>query len=162
MGDDHLTPFASSGEQRPDRCATIYLRHGDILVHSSSRTTAGVWILSEPCTRLDSDCSNEALGNAVRAALQGSRSDVPHPAVWTGLVQPLLKLAKVKSWETFAKGALSASVEEEAGRISLIPSRNLGAKEGFTHDVDAALVVPDTASAEALGEGARIALARGR
>jgi hypothetical protein len=141
------------------RSATIYVRSKDILLHASSRTTDGVWILSEPVTRVDHDCPDAPLGDAVRAALQASRSGVRHPKVWTGLLDPRLKVANVKGWATFVRGSRCVRVEEEAGSITLIPTQNLGAKEGFKDEPGATTVVSQ-APPDALGQAVRVALAR--
>jgi Immunity protein Imm1 len=84
------------------RQATAYRRMEHLFVHSSSRTTDGVWILSEPCIKLDEECTDGDLGAAVQACLQGSRTGVPHPTSWGHLLDPLLVLAGEKSWGTLA------------------------------------------------------------
>ena len=111
--------------------ATAYKRKAQLFVHSSSRTTAGVWILGEPCIRLDEACSDLEFGTAVKAALDASSSDVPHPRSWAGLLDPLLKLAGVKSWSAFAKTASCVEIEEDGGKVSIIPTKNLGVRDGF-------------------------------
>jgi hypothetical protein len=142
------------------RLAKLYLRTKDLLINAQSQTTTGAWILSSPVTRLGADCPNDALGAAVRAAIQGSRAGVPHPKVFKGLSDPLYELAKVKDWLTFVKGAKCVSVREDAGTITLTPMRNLGAKEGFQEEPPSALSVADSATPDALGEALRAALAR--
>lgn len=111
--------------------ATVYQRGAVILVHASSRTTDGVWILSEPCIRLPSDCGDAAMGLAVMSALEASQSSVPHPTQWKGLVEPLLRAAGVRTWKAFAKSAVCVEVEERDGQLALIPAVNLGSEEGF-------------------------------
>jgi hypothetical protein len=140
--------------------ASIYLRKQDILIHASSRTTAGVWIMAEPIARLDADCLDERLGEAARAALEGSCQGVPHPASWTGFFAPVLRLAKVRSWAAFVKGARLVCLEQEAGEIKLIPAGNIGPKEGFEDRPSAIAVIPQGASAGAIGAAVRDALAR--
>jgi hypothetical protein len=135
----------------------MYLRGNDVFIHASSQTTAGVWIFSPPCARLDAASPDADVGLGVLEALGGSQSGVRHPAVWTGLITPLLKLAKVKSWATFAKNASCADAVEESGRITVIPTRNLGEKEGFVED-PAGSIVLDAPTPDALGAAAKRAL----
>jgi hypothetical protein len=144
----------------PPRCAGVYLRGADIIVHAKSQTTDGVWILAEPVTQLEAGCSDGALGGQVRAALRASRCGVPRPKAWAGLVEPLLKAARVRSYKRFVDGAWYVTVDEGEGGITLTPTRNQGAKEGFAEDGDAASVVPGSATDAALGAEVRTALGR--
>jgi hypothetical protein len=121
--------------------ATVYRRKKQILVHASSRTTDGVWILWRPCLALPEASDNRELEQAIRAALDGSKTNVPHPQTWEGLLDPLLTLASVKAWSTFSKGASCVDVEEDGFRIALIPTRNLGPDEGFQPDTSRQIVL---------------------
>lgn len=112
------------------RRATAFWRAGKYFVHASSRTTDGLWILCEPVFAISENEDAATLGRKLAAALGGSRLDVPAPS-WKGLLTPLLTLSGVKSWTTFSKNASCVEVEEEGGRVALMPTRNLGPKEGF-------------------------------
>lgn len=136
------------------KAATAYLRKGRFFVHALFRTTDGVWIFAEPCEHLDLACSDRELGDLIQQALDGSRTGVPHPRVWTGLLGPLLKRAGVRSWNAFAKSASCAGVEEALGTVSVTPTRNLGAKGGFVDDRSRSEVVARGAPEE-LGHLAR-------
>jgi hypothetical protein len=135
--------------------ATVYHRKGKFFAHASSQTTAGVWILSEPCLALDDTCTDHELGSALLGALAGSENAVAHPQSWKGLLDPLLTQAGVKSWGTFSKTATCLEVEADAGHIALIPTLNLGVDAGFQADpsqavsVDAAPAVPAVLGASA-------------
>lgn len=115
-----------------------------------------------PIARLDADYLDERLGAAARAAIEGSRQGVPHPATWKGLFDPVLRLAGVKSWATFVKGARLVRLEQEVGEVRLMPTRNVGPKEGFEDRPSAISVIPQGATAGAIGAGVRDALARAR
>jgi hypothetical protein len=142
------------------RRATIYFRNGSLFVHASSRSTDGVWVASEPFLKVEASANDVDLGGAVRGALDCSRTDIPHPTSWTGLLDPLLALAGVKSWSTFAKSALCAEVEEEGGLASVVPTDNLGARGGFQPDPSRA--TPSEASdLESLGAKVRHAVRPG-
>src|SRR5262249_55881027 len=126
-------------------------------VHASSRTTDGVWILTEPCVKLSEDCSDRDLGAAARAAVAASRTGVPHPQTWSGLLDPLLRQAGGKTWSAFARTATGAEIEEDGGKASVIPTGNLGVDEGF-QPIPAKAEIVDLDAAEALGASVRRAL----
>jgi hypothetical protein len=73
----------------------------------------------------------EKLGRAIISALQGSRLNVPHPSDWKLILRPLLAVSGVKAWTAFSKSAMCLEVEEEGGRVALIPTRYLGVDGGF-------------------------------
>jgi hypothetical protein len=139
------------------RRATIYKRRSRFFVHAISQTTHGVWILSKPVLSVDDSASDADLGVAVHAALEGSRNDVIHPQSWAGLLGPLLKLARVKSWRLFVKKASCAEIEQEAESISVIPTRRLAAESGFEHDTARAMSV-DARAVVDLGRSVRAIL----
>ena len=112
------------------KIATVYRRGERIFVHSSSRTTAGVWVLTDPVLAVDGD-NPARLGGAVLDALGGSREGVNHPTSWKGIFDPVLRLAKARSWNTFAESAKCVEVEFEGDTISIFPTRNLGSRDGF-------------------------------
>ncbi len=137
--------------------ATVYLRKSQYLIHAMSQTTAGVWILSEPCTALASTQSDRELGTAVGAALDASRTGVPHPTEWKGVFDPMLRLAGVKTWNAFATGAASADVEHDGVRIAVVPATIERPRDGFRPDRGRTIVLQGT-SAEELGAAVRAAL----
>ncbi len=136
------------------RRATVYLRRRQFYVHSVSQTTQGVWIFTSPCTKLDLKCPDTRLGEAIMSALSGSRDGVPHPVKWGHLIDPLLQQAGVKSWATFAAGASCVEIEDDGSRISIIPSKNLGARNGFLAEPTNAVTIA-THAPEEVGAHAR-------
>jgi hypothetical protein len=121
--------------------ATIYWRKKQFLIHSSSRTTDGVWIIWSPCLAVPEASDDSELKQAIRTTLDASRMGVPHPQVWRGLLDPLFALAGVKTWNAFSNGASCMEVEEVGSRVLLIPMKNLGAQEGFQPDVSTQIVL---------------------
>jgi hypothetical protein len=110
--------------------ATAYQRGGKIFLHASSKTTAGVWILTKPVFAAEPTNASQ-LGQYVIDALNGSKEQVPHPTMWKGLFGPVLQLAGVKALNTFIKSAKCVEIELNADYVSFIPTRNLGVDEGF-------------------------------
>ena len=137
------------------KSATLYLRSARFLIHCSSQTTNGVWVLTRPCIALDGGVSDSEVGAAALSALQASRRGVPHPRQdqWRGLFEPMLELAGVKSWKAFVTGAACLDLALEGETVTLTPMRNLGAANGF--EPDASRSTTAKAEPEALGRAVR-------
>ncbi|HVV52919.1 MAG TPA: hypothetical protein VHO06_24875 [Polyangia bacterium] len=120
--------------------ATVYLRKNGVFVHSLVQTTDGVWLLWQPCLAVPRNNENE-IELAVRSALDGSRTGVPHPRSWTGLLDPLLAVAAVKTWSAFSKGASCVEVEEHGSLLVVIPMKNLGPRDGFQAETSQQVVI---------------------
>src|SRR5262245_9296973 len=134
--------------------ATVYQRDSAILVHTSSETVDGIWILTEPCIRLPIGCSDRELGDALSSAFEESKESLPPPTQWKMIVAPLLTAAGVRSWKAFARGAVCVHAEYESRYLSLIPTINLGvtgANRGFVEASDAATRVAMPPDAAAVG-----------
>jgi hypothetical protein len=142
--------------------ATVYRRQVSFVVHPSSRTSDGVWILTEPCVRLSSEASDQVLGTAILAAIEASRTLEPSPANWGDVSSPLLVSAGVGTWSAFVKGTTSVELEMHAGVLELLPTRNLGSAKGFEiiHAQKECLDSP--IPAEALGAAVRLVMERAR
>lgn len=115
------------------RATTAYQRGKLFILHTSSCTIDGVWILTEPCIRLTMDCTDAELGNAVQSTLDASEINVPHPTDWDHGLEHLLSAAGVKSWSTFAKSALCVEIDAEGEELILTPTSNEGPSNGYEH-----------------------------
>lgn len=110
--------------------ATAYQREGKVILHSLSKTTAGVWILSGPVlTQTSIDVSS--LGQDVVTMLNGSFEKVAHPTSWKGLFDPVLQKVGVKTLNAFMKKCKCVEIESDAGVVSFLPTKNLGSSGGF-------------------------------
>jgi hypothetical protein len=138
------------------KLATIYERKGKVYVHSSSRTTAGIWIINAPVLAVDAS-DMAGVGSAVRRCLAASREGVPHPQSFERLFDPVLILAGVKSFNTFVKSAKCVEAEaRDDASLTLTPTRNEGVDGGFAP-------LPNTTEAgldsdEAVGAAVTVAL----
>lgn len=113
------------------KSATVYERKEKLYIHSSSETTAGVWIMNAPVLCL-SKSDIGALGSSIRRCLSASRGGIPHPETFTNIFKPVLDLAGVKSYASFVKSVKCLHIralDEET--VTLVPTRNDGAKGGF-------------------------------
>ena len=133
------------------KSAGIYERKGSLYLIASLRTDSGLWIKSGPCTVLETTVSAQVLGEAVMETLTRSGAIIPHPTVWKSVDDdnPVLQAAGVKSWKTFRKRAryLSIALYDE---FMLTPTANEG-NQGFTHQPDAMLRLPPSATASEIG-----------
>jgi hypothetical protein len=142
------------------KSAAVFSRNGVLYFHSQSRTTAGVWIATSPFLRIEPDGSPARKGEAAVEALRASQDGVPHPTNWNGLLTPLLELAGVKSWSTFMKGAKSLGLEVEGDGLKMVPTRNLGPKEGFEAVPEQTVEIPFSSSPDQVGMALDEAMAR--
>jgi hypothetical protein len=111
--------------------ATAY-KHGDSLyVHALSKTTAGIWMLSQPVVSCSVSEDAVVVGRHLTDALNGSRENIPHPSSWKGVFDPVLQLAGIKSISTFNKAAKCVDIESDGAEAALVPTRNLGPDDGF-------------------------------
>lgn len=110
--------------------ATAYYINGEVLLHPSSRTTVGVWILSEPVTSCVPTRVLELRENILNA-LDQSKDNVRHPTNWKGLFAPILKMSGTKTLGEFMRLAKCVEIDRQGDLIVFTPTRNLGVKEGF-------------------------------
>ena len=136
------------------RLVIIFRRKQQYVIHADSRTTEGLWTLTPPCIALPEKSSDREIEQAIWTALEGSQTGSPHPRNWNELGNPLLDFVGVRTWSAFVKGASCLHVEEEGGRITLVPTRNLGPKEGFEEDLSRKVVLEGSAR-ETLGASVR-------
>jgi hypothetical protein len=134
------------------QCASVYKRGGRLFFATSSQTTGryGLWIEAGPHLAAGIADGPSAVGDRLVEALNASRQGVEYPEDVRKLEGPLLKLAGVKSWKVFAKGAAHCYVERDEDGIRIIPSEpDTG---GFRRRKDQTVKVPETSPADQLGQ----------
>lgn len=154
-----LPLFGPRPRKAKEPSAALYLRGTRIVVHSRSKTDVGVWVACAPFITLTSDTSDQELGEAVLAAMAGSKENVPHPpqSEWRSVVTPLLKASGTRSWKVFAQGAVSVSLRQRENTMLLMPMENQGPKNGFAEKLGSELSV-SADSAQEVGAVLREAL----
>lgn len=110
--------------------AQAYLRMDRIFMCTQSRTTAGVWIWTEPFFAVDA-ADHEGLGEALRLTLNASRAQVPYAPPPADATAPMLELAGARTFSDFAADARCVQIARQDGRITFTPTRNGGPGEGF-------------------------------
>jgi hypothetical protein len=112
------------------KMATAYQRNGRVFLHSNSKTTAGVWIMTKPVLAATSTDATE-LGRCVISVLNGSHEGIAHPMSWKGLFEPMLQLVGVKTLKEFMKLCKCVEIQFDEERIYFLPTKNLGVTGGF-------------------------------
>jgi hypothetical protein len=118
--------------------ASVYKRKDGWYLHADSRSN-GAWVATPPFLKLPLDAPLESLGEAVKTAIDASRGDVPFPTDWEPVFQPVLDLAGVKSWTTFARGAKYMGAMLKNSIFTFLPYRqdrgNFSPLEDLAFDV---------------------------
>jgi hypothetical protein len=139
------------------RMATIYLRKQSLYTHAYSLTTNGVWMLTEPVLKMNEAANDADIGSAIRAALDRSRTNVPHPksqSEWAEILKPLLEEAGVKSWARFVHGASCVIVKSGDQELLIIPTNK--SRGQFEHELASAIALQNTTtSASDVGAAVR-------
>jgi hypothetical protein len=144
------------------KAATAYQKSDGIYLHSSSQTTAGVWVANSPFLKVGVDDSQSAKGHAVVAVVNASSKGIPHPKQeeWSGVFAPMLELAAVKSLKAFEKDAVCCGLEVEEERLSIIPHRKLGRNQGYEPIADKTVKLAFGSSAVEIGAALEEAMSR--
>jgi hypothetical protein len=121
--DGGFTLLATGEDGDSMKRASVYARRGVMLVCPSSRTTDGVWVVTKPVAVVPGDASDADLGATVKASLDQSAENVPHPDEWDAVLQPLLAAAGVKSWKAFVTGTECIELELSSVELRLIRRR---------------------------------------
>jgi hypothetical protein len=101
------------------RC-DVSLGHGKFMIQSVSRTLRGIWIAMAPWEQLPATASDRELGAAIRAALEGSRTGVPHPEPGVSADdygRTFLTAMGFRTLKEMTRGTRGVLVVEDSGRI---------------------------------------------
>jgi hypothetical protein len=107
---------------------TIYRLSDSFFIASSDQTIVGVWVHSGSVERVEG-VRAEAVGSAVMRQLDRSRRGVPHPRQdeWTAQrrksLDPIIALAKLRSWLSFIRDARVASVARDGRTLRITPEQ---------------------------------------
>lgn len=124
------------------KIASALLKGGKVYTQGYAKTTSGVWIATGP-VYVSSPSSEDRIAFDIRASLEHSVQDVPHPSreEWKDVQRPMLEAVGAKSWAALAKGAKAVGIECEDGIVKLSPSSDYG-NEGGEDLPDQAITVP--------------------
>jgi hypothetical protein len=141
------------------KCAGIYVRLDRIFVHPWSRIADGGLVATEPVIGLDLSSDDGSIGEAIRTALNASKSSIPPPKDWKALVRPLLDISGTKSWSQFVKRSKYCEVLESDMGMTITPFRLREDARGFDPCGEEKVEVSIDADAVSLGRMFREALA---
>lgn len=104
-----------------EKSVTIYARGTDgVYIHPSAFTEMGLLIAIQPFEHVAKDEIESLLWERVIFLLEKSGGRVPHPTEWNQL-DPMIKMAGCKNWNTFAKKARMCTVDIENNKFIFIP-----------------------------------------
>jgi hypothetical protein len=106
--------------------ATAYLKNGKVIIHAQARSTAGVYLAAMPVRRLPLEAGGDALGRALRDALDAYQAEVPHPTTWRDFGADVLKASGVRSWRALQVGTACCTISRNSAHIMISPSHNGG------------------------------------
>lgn len=135
------------------KSAGVYKKRNKIYLNPLSETTMGLLIATSPTIIFDEAESPSVKGKYIREALKHSREDMPHPTDWDALDREFLKEVGAKSWTSFAKTALSCTIEFKKDQYAFLPYRNAGPRERYAFEPiqDRKMFISADASDEELG-----------
>lgn len=138
--------------------ASMVERRTSLFVHPWDQADSGVLLATGPVTTLACDVDDHDLGQVVLDTLKLSKRGVPHPTNWSGVPHPLYKPARVTSWKALMKGAKQCALSDDGKRLTLVPTRNAGPREGFQDLTELAFYIPSTSTYEEVGRALRRAI----
>ncbi len=141
------------------RYAALLQRENKVMIHPWARSISGVMFGIEPYLVIEGQDPN-TLGSAIRRVLAASKSGEPHPDPRDSSkrLQPLLKVAGVRSWSALVRGARSVEIADDGREVVFTPTQNCGAKGGFVELVELEITVSQGVRDSALGASALKAL----
>jgi hypothetical protein len=115
-----------------EKTCGVYFTDDYIYVITSSQTTIGLRIGTDPRFKLKRTDSASTLGKSVIKALDASRHGIPMPADLRSVTIDFLSFVGFKTLNSFEKGATYFSVTLTAKGVNIIPSTR-GRRRGFDH-----------------------------
>jgi hypothetical protein len=138
------------------KSACAYKIKGNIFLQGYAETTDGLGLLDGPVFVIDEHDVLQ-LGKNIAEAIRNSGSVIPHPTQeqWKEMDKkdPLLKAAKMKTWNAMMKVAKVVEIKEKEKNIEFLPLRFRGAtgpNRGYDFLYDKAIICTDF-SPEILG-----------
>ena len=134
--------------------ASVFQLKDRLLVHSESKTIAGLWIASEPFLVLPKDADAFALGKAVSLALANSKQSVAPPNDWRLVSAPLFAAAGVSSERAFHSGSSFVSLSNNQNGYTATPHSNGGASgnnKGFHPILESQSIIGPGSNEDAIG-----------
>lgn len=142
--------------------ATVNRRKGIFYISSSSLSTDGVWLATQPYFKIEGNFAINQLGESIVNALQGSKQNVPHPTDFRNFGKDFLLAMGLKSFSQIQdKHTFHCSVTEDNGIISITPSKNKGDNKGFSYLAKSeAILISKSESPESIGNALLQAFAK--
>ncbi|GIW84017.1 MAG: hypothetical protein KatS3mg106_530 [Gemmataceae bacterium] len=141
------------------KAVSIFERNDKWYIHPDCLTITGPWIPGPPFLEVDRRDSVENKYQAIMKALQESKSGLPVPSNVSEELKPLFRMAKVRSWSEFAKGAKYVALDLMNDQIVITPHRKMKRyKSAFEPILEQAIRLPMDAGPEKIVEAISEAL----
>lgn len=143
------------------KLANIVRLKDRLLVYPQSMTDTGLWVATEPYTRLPLGCDPSVIGQATLSALACSGDSLPHPKDWRAHGAPRLAAAGVRSERAFHSRSSLVSVTSHDDGYAVEPHINggtAGDEKGFRPVPDGAIRVALQSTPDVLGSAVIAAL----
>jgi len=142
------------------RYADIYLIKNELVFCSSATTTVGLLLSIAPYIHLPEDANDDEIVSAINTVIEANQYKIPHPKQdeWTDFGKNRLKNLGLKSYKEEYAIALVCSVEENEKSFLFFPTRNEGARKGYTFISDSVIEISKKESNEKIAAALREAL----
>lgn len=143
-------------------CAA-YQRKDKIHLAPYHVTEVGLLVLRPPFVNLDINIDNEELGNKLIEILNETKIGIHHPSPFDPVerkewsVQPLAHGFKMKSYKEFVRGNYCVRVKMDKKRMSFMPSKNMGRKDGWRDLSESEIRIIANSTPELIGKTLRCA-----
>ncbi len=135
------------------KSAAIYKSKYLFLIHSYSKTVAGLSIATSPFFTLDITVSASEFINAIKQAVNNSKEGLPHPKDWSLFRKSYLLSIGVKSYNDLQKNFSSCTVQYTNNNYVIIPSENKGTVNGYIDQIEKKVIIPEEVDEAIFFEG---------
>lgn len=133
---------------------SVFFRNDSFYVVSQSFTTFGIAVSVGPMFKVATKVSRD-VGEAVVAALNASRSDIPQPGNMAQVQKELCKFTGTRSWSDLAKTSAYVAVRCEGATVMVEPHKVAG---GGAFVPDGAAISCTTSNVDDIGRSVLKAL----
>lgn len=134
----------------------VYRRGPRLFFHSVSRTVEGAWVIAPPFIKLETSQEESFLGETLLRVLDASRSGARD--LGDEARQPLLELARARTWTVFMKDTLVCDVEKSEDEIRFFPAKS-ASRRPLVPEGEPKLSIPADSSPFGVGTALRKAFA---
>lgn len=137
--------------RKREACVSVYKRGDGYILHPNKRSTAGVWVSTEPCIRVELNADRAVIGKQIFDLLAQCEGTVEHPKNLKDGFGFVLQFAKVRSYKQFMNNCKHCGIFLRGDKICFYPYRNEHSR-GFHQLIDAMQTIDYHSSEDEYGE----------